>query len=96
VRAIILKARRLGISTYVGARFYQPLTLWLGRNAFILTHEDKSTQELFDLVKRIHEHMPLDYRPQTKRPTPTSSLRRSRRRLPRRHRQEHAPAPAAA
>jgi hypothetical protein len=63
VRAIILKARRLGISTYVGARFYHRSTLWLGRNAFILTHEDKSTQELFDLVKRVHEHMPHDYRP---------------------------------
>lgn len=65
VRAIVLKARRLGISTYVGARFYHHATLNLGKNAFILTHEDKSTQELFDLVRRIHEHMPADYRPDT-------------------------------
>lgn len=65
VRAIILKARRLGISTYVGARFYQKSTLWLGRNAFILTHEDKSTQELFDLVKRMHDNMARDFRPAT-------------------------------
>lgn len=63
VRAIILKARRLGISTYVGARYYNRATLNLGKNAFILTHEDKSTQELFDLVKRIHENMPGDYQP---------------------------------
>lgn len=65
VRAIILKARRLGISTYVGARFYHRASMWLGRNAFILTHEDKSTQELFDLVKRIHENMEDEFRPDT-------------------------------
>lgn len=65
VRAIVLKARRLGISTYVGARFYHRSTLWRGRNAFILTHEDKSTQELFGLVKRVHENMGEDYRPTT-------------------------------
>lgn len=65
VRAIVLKARRLGVSTYVGARFYHKATLSLGRNAFILTQEDKSTQELFGLVKRIHENMPADYQPAT-------------------------------
>jgi hypothetical protein len=65
VRAIILKARRLGISTYVSARFYHHVTLWTGRNAFILTHEDKSTQELFDVVKKIHDNMPAEYRPDT-------------------------------
>lgn len=63
VRAIILKARRLGISTYCGARFYQRSTLNMGRNSFILTHEDKSTKQLFDLVKLIHENMHPDYRP---------------------------------
>jgi len=65
VRAIILKARRLGISTYVGARYYQRASLYLGKNAYILTHQDASTQELFDLVKRIHDHMPADFQPAT-------------------------------
>jgi hypothetical protein len=36
-----------------------------GRNAFILTHEDKSMQELFDVVKKIHDNMPAEYRPDT-------------------------------
>lgn len=63
VRAIVLKARRLGISTYVGARFYHRTTMTLGKNAFILTHEDKSTQELFDLVRMIHENMDPLYQP---------------------------------
>ena len=65
VRAIILKARRLGISTYVCARFYHRATLWAGRNAFILTHQDQSTQELYGLVRRIHDAMPNDYRAPT-------------------------------
>lgn len=62
VRAIILKARRLGISTYVGARYYHRSTLWRGHQAFILTHEDSATQTLFDMVKRMHNNMPADYR----------------------------------
>jgi len=65
VRAIILKARQMGISTYIGARFYNHATLWLGRNVFILTHEDKATQQLFGMVKRIHEHMDPTFRPET-------------------------------
>ena len=62
VRALVLKARRLGISTYVGARFFHRTTLWRGHHAFILTHEDKATQTLFDMVRRFQENMPDDYR----------------------------------
>ena len=62
VRALVLKARRLGISTYVGARFYHRTSLWRGHHSFILTHEDKATQALFDMVRRMHENMPSDYR----------------------------------
>jgi len=62
VRALVLKARRLGISTYVGARYYHRTTLWRGHHSFILTHEDSATQTLFDMVRRMHENMPGDYR----------------------------------
>lgn len=61
VRALALKARRLGVSTYVAARFYQRTSLWRGHHSFILTHEDKATQALFDMVRRMHENMPSDY-----------------------------------
>lgn len=61
VRAIILKARRLGVSTYVGARYYHRSTMWRGKRTFILTHEDAATQTLFDMVKRMHDNMPGDY-----------------------------------
>jgi len=63
VRALVLKARQRGISTYIGARFYHKTTLWMGQRTFILTHEDAATQNLFDMVSRIHENMARDYRP---------------------------------
>lgn len=65
VRALILKARQLGISTYMGARYYRGTSLNLGRGTYILTHEDKATQNLFKMVKTIHDHMPVDYKPVT-------------------------------
>lgn len=61
VRVLVLKGRQLGCSTYVAARYYQRATLWIGNKAYILTHEDKATQNLFGMVKRIHAHMPSDY-----------------------------------
>lgn len=63
VRALILKARQLGISTYVGGRYYRKTTLYGGQRTYILTHEDKSTQALFEMAKRIHDNMDADFRP---------------------------------
>lgn len=63
VRALVLKPRQRGISTYIGARFYHQASLNLGQHIHILTHEDKATQNLFGMVKLTHEHMPDDYRP---------------------------------
>ncbi len=60
VRAVILKGRQLGASTYIGARFYRRTTLWGGKRTYILTHEDKATQNLFGMVKLMHDHMPAD------------------------------------
>lgn len=65
VRAIILKARHAGVSTYLAARYYHRTSLNLGHRAYILTHEDRATQNLFGMVKIIHDNMPDDYRPAT-------------------------------
>lgn len=59
VRAIILKARQQGFSTYVGARFYHRSSLTGGTGVFILTHEQAATDNLFAMVARYHEHSPL-------------------------------------
>lgn len=65
VRALILKGRQQGCSTYVGARYYRATSLATGIRTFILTHEDAATQNLFEMVNRYHEHCPAHVRPST-------------------------------
>jgi hypothetical protein len=66
VRALILKGRQQGCSTYVGARYYHRTSMHGGIRTFILTHEDAATQNLFEMVNRYHEHVPAYFRPSTK------------------------------
>lgn len=56
VRALILKGRQQGISTYVGGRFYQKTTMQHGKQAFIVAHEQKATSNLYNMVRRYHDH----------------------------------------
>ena len=65
VRALILKGRQQGCSTYVGARYYWRTTWNQGQRTFILTHEDQATQNLFEMVNRYHENCPEFVRPST-------------------------------
>jgi hypothetical protein len=64
-RIIVLKARQLGISTYIAARFYKNTTSNPGLRTIIIGHEKPASKNLFQLVKRFHEHMPDDMRPST-------------------------------
>ena len=66
VRALILKARQPGVSTYVGARFYWKVTHGRGLRAFILTHRDQATANLFAMAKRFHDGCPAPVKPLTK------------------------------
>lgn len=59
VRALILKGRRQGCSTYVAARFYQRVTMNKGRSAYILSHEQASSDALFDIVSRFQTNNPI-------------------------------------
>jgi hypothetical protein len=63
VRAIVLKARQMGISTYIAARFYKRTASEEGLRTIIIGHEKPASKNLFQLVKRFHEHMPADVRP---------------------------------
>lgn len=65
VRALILKGRQQGCSTYVGARFYHQASHSRGLRVFILTHEDAATQNLFEMVNRYHEHCHPLVKPET-------------------------------
>jgi hypothetical protein len=65
VRVLILKGRQQGISTYIGARFYKRVSTSEGVLAFIVTHEDAATQNLFGMTKRYHDNNLPDFRPET-------------------------------
>src|SRR5215813_8412268 len=56
VRALILKGRQQGCSTYVGARFFHRVMYGRGLRVFILTHEEAATQNLFEMVRRFQEN----------------------------------------
>jgi hypothetical protein len=56
VRALILKARQQGFSTYIGGRFYHRVTHGTGLQCFILTHEQEATNNLFGMVDRYHQN----------------------------------------
>lgn len=66
VRAIVLKGRQMGASTYIEGRFYWRLWGTKGLTAFILTHEQKATDNLFAMAKRYHDNMPDVFRHPTK------------------------------
>lgn len=65
VRAIILKGRQQGISTYIGGRIYHKVTHRRGVRAFILTHEKEATENLFGMSERYHNNCPELVRPMT-------------------------------
>lgn len=65
VRALILKARQQGFSTYIGGRFYWRVTHGFGLQCFILTHEQPATDNLFAMVDRYHKHNHPLVRPST-------------------------------
>jgi len=65
VRALILKARQPGCSTYVAGRFYWQATRREGVRVFILTHRQDATDNIFGIVNRFHARLPDEARPQT-------------------------------
>ena len=58
VRALILKGRQQGMSTYVSARYFQKTIFVPGTGTFILSHQTKTTGPLFDMVKRYINNLP--------------------------------------
>lgn len=58
VRALILKGRQQGCSTYVQARDFHIVSTTQGMKAFILTHEAEATKNLFEMTKRYYDELP--------------------------------------
>jgi len=65
VRAIILKGRQQGASTYVEGRFIWRTTHNKGTKAFILTHDGESTNALFEMTERYYDNLPPFVKPTT-------------------------------
>jgi len=65
VRALVLKGRQVGISTYIAGRFYWRTTHTKGFRTFILTHLDDATGNLFNIAKRYHDNCPDLVKPAT-------------------------------
>ena len=63
VRIILLKGRQQGASTYVEGRFYWKVTHAFGVKAYILTHSQDATDNLFKMVQRFHKYCPTLMRP---------------------------------
>lgn len=66
VRVVVLKSRRLGISTYVAARFTHKLAFSKHRNANVTTHIAKASQTIFNIYKRYLDYLPKFLKPRLK------------------------------
>lgn len=65
VRALILKGRQQGASTYTEGRLYWKVSGEFGKTAFILTHEQKATDNIFSQAQRYHDNCPAVLKPST-------------------------------
>lgn len=63
VRALLLKGRQQGASTYVSIRYYSKSSLNRGVGVYILSHEQAASDNLFKMVDRFQVHNPI--RPHT-------------------------------
>jgi len=58
IRAVIMKGRQEGITTYIESRFFKKTSMQRGVSTFILSHEATSTASIFDMVKRFNDNLP--------------------------------------
>lgn len=63
VRAVILKARQEGVSTYTAARFFRGMHLWQGRKAMVIADSLERAGVLFDIYQRYLQNVPSEVAP---------------------------------
>ena len=66
VRAVILKARQEGVSTYTAARFFRGMHLWQGRKAMVIADSLERAGVLFDIYQRYLQNVPSEIAPSGK------------------------------
>ena len=63
VRAVILKARQQGVSTYVAGRFYRAVTMRPGIESLVVADERKRSEKLFEIYDRYNRELPPALKP---------------------------------
>ena len=63
VRLIILKDRRIGISTYVEGRLFHQTVTVPNTGGYIVTHDKPSLSKIFNMSKLFLEELPKQFRP---------------------------------
>lgn len=66
VRALVLKARQQGCSTYTAARFFQKVTHQSAVNAYVLSHAMDTTKILFLNTRRFYDNCMPQFKPATR------------------------------
>lgn len=65
-RFIVLKARQMGFSTYSEGYIFHDTSTSTFKNSLIIAHEDKATQNLFNMSKLYYEELPNVIKPMVK------------------------------
>lgn len=60
VRAIILKGRQQGCTTYIQARYFHKTNFRSNISAYVLAHQVESTIKIFGMAQRFRRNLPLD------------------------------------
>ena len=63
IRAIVLKARQEGVSTYVAARFFRAIHLYPGKVAMVIADSLVRAGALYDIYARFLENLPPEIAP---------------------------------
>lgn len=66
VRVLNLKGRQQGMSTYWEGRLYWRTSMNRGKRAYILTHLQEATDNLFAMTRRFHDNCPGPLQPHTR------------------------------
>ena len=57
-RAIALKARQIGVSSYVQARAIKQTTMWAHQAALVIAHDKETSRKLFTIGERMYQKLP--------------------------------------
>lgn len=66
MRAIILKARQMGFSTYVESRIFAEAATHFNTAAMIVAHDETATSNIFKMSRLFLDSLPEEIRPKTK------------------------------